>query len=122
MWDYFHAKKLLDFIQPFDMATSPFAFPRLPPKANPPLGISNAGRIKDSIVQDKDLMMNRLNNHHEMFQRYALGLFNLTPNQFTPGHPMHNRMHVTEELKEENEKLRQENSLLKSNKNKEKKN
>ncbi len=122
MWDYFNTRKFLDFIQPFDVSSSPFAFPRLPPKANPPLGIANAGKIKDSIVQDKDLMMNRLNSHHRMFQHYAAGLFNLTPNQFVPGHPMHTRMHVVDTLKEENEKLLQENSILKNSKNREKKN
>jgi len=100
---------------------SPFSFPRLPPKANPPLGISRAGKIKDTIVNDKDLMMNRLNNHHDMFQHYAMGLFDLTNNRFVPGHPMHNRMYAMDVLQDENEKLRQENSLLKNSKNKEKK-
>lgn len=100
---------------------SPFAFPRLPPRATPPLGISNVGKIKDVIVHDKDLMMNRLNSHHEMFQRYATGLFNLTPSQFMPGHPVHGKIQQIDTLLEENEKLRQENTLLKSSKNKEKK-
>src|SRR5574337_532033 len=111
----------MDVGHPFDMINSPFAFPRLPPRANPPLGISNTGKIKETVVHDKDLMMNRLNNHHEMFQHYAMNLFNLSPNQFMPGHPMHKKMHTIDGLKEENEKLRQENSLLKTNKNKEKK-
>ncbi|MGI0047835.1 MAG: hypothetical protein ACREBB_11720 [Nitrosotalea sp.] len=121
MWEYFHAARTLGFDQPFDMINSPFAFPRLPPRVNPPLGISNTGKIKDTIVRDKDLMMNRLNKHHEMFQCYATGLFNLSPNQFMPGHPMHARMQTIDMLQEENEKLRQENSTLKTDKSKEKK-
>ena len=122
MWDHFYAKRALDLGHTLDMLSSPFAFPRLPPRATPPLGISNTGKIKDAIVHDKDLMMNRLSDHYEMFQRYATGLFNLSANQYVPNHPMHNIMHTIDGLKEENAKLRQENSLLKTNKNKEKKN
>ena len=121
MWDYFHARRTSYFGYPFEMTASPFAFPRLPPRATPPLGISNVGKIKDAIINDKDLMMNRLNNHHEMFQHYAMGLFNLTPNQFMPGHPMHKGTHQIDVLQEENERLRKENALLKNTKNKEKK-
>ncbi|MDE1765425.1 MAG: hypothetical protein KGI27_04010 [Thaumarchaeota archaeon] len=122
MWDYFHAKKALELGHPFDMVHSPFAFPLLPPRANPPLGISNTGKIKDTIVHDRDLMMNKLYNHHEMFQHHASGLFNMAPNQFAPGHPLYKKMRTLDALREENEKLRQENSLLKTGKNKEKKN
>ncbi len=120
MWDYFYTKRT-SFGYPFDMTMATFAFPRLPPRATPPLGISNVGKIKDAIIHDKDLMMNRLNNHHEMFQHYATGLFNLTPNQFTPGHPMRKGTHQIDMLQEENERLRKENALLKNTQNKEKK-
>lgn len=122
MWDYFYARKALEFGQSFDMINSAFAFPRLPPRANHPLGISNAGKIKDVIVQDKDAMMNRLNNHYEMFQRYAMGLFDLAPNQLASNHPMRQRLQMVDDLKKENEQLKHENSVLKANKNKEKKN
>lgn len=104
------------------MITSPFAFPRLPPRVNPPLGISNVSRIKDVIVRDKDAMMGRLDGHYAMFQHYASGLFNMSPSQFVPGHPMHSKIQSIDTLREENERLQQENSVLKANKNKEKKN
>ncbi len=120
MWEYFYAKRVLGLDQ-HDMLNSLFAFPRLPPRANPPLGISNAGRIKDEIVNDKDLMMNKLHKHHEMFQHYASSLFNMSTSQFVPGHPMYARMQMIETLQEENKKLRQENFTLKTDKSKEKK-
>jgi len=121
MWP-FDARRIMESIgQPFDMINSPFAFPRLPPRANPPTGISNTGRIKDQIVRDSDMMMGRLTGYHTMFQRHAAGLFNMTPNAFIPGHPMHARMQSVDTLREENEKLRQENLSLKSGLDKEKK-
>ena len=104
------------------MITSPFAFPRLPPRVNHSLGISHVSKIKDVIVRDKDAMMGRLDGHHAMFQHYASGLFNLSPSQFMPGHPMHSKIQSVDALREENERLQQENSILKANKNKEKKN
>ena len=123
MWDYINAKKTFDLCHhPFDMINSPFAFPRIPPRANPQLGVSNMGKIKDIIVHDKDDMMRRLDDHHTMFQHYVSSLFNLSPSKFMPGHPMYAKIHAIETLQEENEVLRQENSVLKANHKKEKKN
>lgn len=122
MWDYLHAKRMLDmYSQPLDMINSPFAFPRLPPRANPPLGISNTGRIKESIVNDKNAMMGKLFDHHEMFQRYASGLFNLSPSRYIPGHPMNMKVQTVDSLQEENDRLRKENSAYKTEQIKEKK-
>jgi hypothetical protein len=109
------------FGQPMDMMNSPFAFPRLPPRANLPSGLDSAGKVKDQIVQDTNIMMQRLSGHHMMFQRYAAGLFNMTPNGFMPGHPMHAKMQTVDKLSEENERLRRENLALKSDLGKEKK-
>ena len=121
MW-YFDARRMMEtFGQPFDMINSPFAFPRLPPRVNPPMGIASAGKIKDQIVHDSDMMMGRLSGYHTMFQRYASGLFNMTPNGFMPGHPMHARMQSVDTLREENERLLQENLSLKADLGKEKK-
>lgn len=120
MWDYFYARRALEFGHPFDGVNSPFAFPHLPPRANPPLGISNTARIKDSIVHDNEQMIARLTNHQATFQRYARGLFNFTPLQFVPGHPMGKKFDEVSTLQEENEKLRQENSTLRASQRKEK--
>jgi hypothetical protein len=109
------------FGQPFDMMNSPFAFPRLPPRANIPSGLSSAGNVKNHIVKDAAVMMQRLSSHHVMFQRYATGLFNMTPNVFMPGHPMFSKMQTIDMLSEENEKLKRENLALKSDLGKEKK-
>ncbi|HET7337807.1 MAG TPA: hypothetical protein VFJ23_07950 [Candidatus Nitrosotalea sp.] len=121
MWPYDVRKMMEAFGHPIDMLNSPFAFPRLPPRANPPQGIASAGMVKDRIVQDSDMMMNKLSGHHTMFQRYAAGLFNMTPNGFMPGHPMHATMKSVDALTEENERLRKENLALKSDLGKEKK-
>ena len=122
VWDYFYLQRAIAAGFPFDMINSPFAFPRVPPKANQPLGISNAGQIKKTVVKDGDLMMNRLDAQREVFHRYAMDLFEMSKTKFSPGHPMHYRMQHIDALRDENEKLRQENSMLKSAKSKEKKN
>ncbi len=121
MWPYDVRKMMETFGHPIDMMNSPFAFPRLPPRANPPQGIASAGMVKDSIVKDADMITSKISAHHTMFQRYAAGLFNMTPNGFMPGHPMHSAMHAVDTLTEENDKLRKENLSLKSNLGKEKK-
>jgi len=121
MWFYDSKKINGSFGFPFEMITSPFSFPRLPPRANPPTGITNTGKIKEQIIHDSHSMLGRLSDHHAMFQRYASGLFNMTPNGFVPGHPMHAKMHMVDSLREENERLRQENLNLKSDLSKEKK-
>ncbi len=121
MWPYDVRKMMETFGHPLDMMNSPFAFPRLPPRANPPQGIASAGMVKDSIVKDANMITSKLSGHHTMFQRYAAGLFNMTPNAFTPGHPMHSAMHTVDTLTEENERLKKENLALKSGLDKEKK-
>jgi hypothetical protein len=114
MWHY-DVKRLMETLgQPSDMINSPFAFPRLPPRANPPLGITGAGKIKDKIVKDSEMMIGRLSDYHTMFQRYASGLFNMTPYGFMPGHPLHTQMQSIDALREENEALQKENFTLKS--------
>jgi len=121
MWP-FDARKIFDITgQPYDMMTSPFAFPRLPPRLTPTMGISKVSKIKDDIIQDSDLMMGRLSEYHKMFQNYASGLFNLSPNGFIPGHPIRMRTQEIKTLQEENERLRKENNILKSDISKEKK-
>lgn len=121
MWDYFYARRIYDlYNQPLDMINSPFAFPRIPSNANPPLGISNIGKVKDSIIDDKNAIMGKLFEHHEMFQRQASGLFNFSSNRFTPGHPM-NKVQKLETPKDEKETMRKENPLFKNPQLKEKK-
>ena len=122
MWHFLHTKMMLDmYHQPFDMINSPFAYPRLPTRSNPPLGINNAGKIKDMIVNDNNAMMGRLFDYHEMYQRYASGLFNFSSDRFIPGHPMSTKVQVIDTLQKENDKLRKENLALKTTQTKEKK-
>lgn len=120
MWPY-NYKMMIDALNaPFDMINSPFAFPRLPPRIRPSMGISSAGKIKDEMVNDAEAMMSRLSSHQKMFQRYASGLFDMSQNFLPPGHPMKNTINPTD-LMQENQKLRQENLALKSDLNKERK-
>ena len=106
------------------MTNSPFAFPRLPPSVtNRTLGVSKTGKLKDDIIHDSASMLTRLFDFHTMFQQYASGLFDLTPsNQFGPGHPMNSKTNIIDLLQSENEQLKKENTVLKRNLEKHKKN
>lgn len=98
-----------------DMINSPMAFPRIPPgKANVPLGISKAGKLKEDIIKDNASMLAKLFDFQSMFQQHAAGLFDLSAqNQFGPGHPLHFRMNPIDSLQLENEQLKKENLSLK---------
>lgn len=114
-------RKVFDLYgQSLDSINSPFAFPRLPPRANPPLGMSGSSRIKDDIIQDSELLIGRLNGYHTTFQRYASGLFNFAPNRLSPGHPIHLKTRTVEEIEEENQKLKNEIARM-ADRNREKK-
>ena len=114
-------KKMLEIYNQYqNMINSPFAFPRLPPMANHPRGISMTGKLKDSIVKDNSVMMERLSDFYTMFQQYAAGLFDLAPNQFGPSHPMHKGVNSINALQVENEQLKKENAVLKKDLEKQK--
>ncbi len=118
MW-YFDVKQVLDLhLHIGEMLNSPFAFPRLPPRANPPLGISNVGKIKDSIIRDKDAMMEKLNANHAMFHRYAAGLFDMSTDRFSPGHPMHSQS-LARDISEKSKRFDKENVMPKTSLHKE---
>ena len=106
------------------ITNSPFAFPRLPPSVtNPNVGISKTSKLKDEIIRDNASMLARLFDFHTMFQQYATGLFDLAPsNQFKPGHPLYSKTSVIDTLQLENEQLKKENSVLKRDLKKHKKN
>jgi len=115
------AKRMIEYYNQYqDMINSPFAFPRLPPKTNHPLGISMTGKLKDSIVRDSTLTLERLSGFYTMFQQYAGGLFDLAPNQFGPSHPMYRETNSINALQIENEQLKKENSSLKKDLEKQK--
>jgi hypothetical protein len=120
MWNM-DTKKMLEFYNQYqNMVNSPFAFPRMPPMANHPRGISMTGKLKDSIVRDNSVMMERLSDFYTMFQQYAAGLFDLAPNQFGPSHPMHKGVNSVNALQVENEQLKKENAVLKKDLEKQK--
>ena len=120
MWNM-DTKKMLEFYNQYqNMTNSPFAFPRLPLMTNHPRGISMTGKLKDSIVRDNSVMMERLSDFYTMFQQYAAGLFDLAPNQFTPSHPMHMGVNSINALQVENEQLKKENAVLKKDLEKQK--
>ena len=120
MWNM-DAKKMLEFYNQYqNMINSPFAFPRLPPMANHPRGISMTGKLKDNIVRDNSVMMERLSDFYTMFQQYAAGFFDLAPNQFGPSHPMYRGVNSINTLQVENEQLKKENAVLKKDLEKQK--
>lgn len=120
MWNI-DAKRMFEFYNQYhDMVNSPFAFLRLPPKTNHPLGITMTGKLKENIIRDNSLMLGRLSDFYTMFQQYASGLFDLAPNQFGPAHPMHERTNSINVLQVENEQLKKENTILKKDLGKQK--
>ena len=120
MWNT-DTKKMLEFYNQYqNMTGNPFTFSRLPPMSNHPRGISMTGKLKDSIVRDNSLMMERLSDFYTMFQQYAAGLFDLAPNQFGPSHPMHKGINSINALQVENEQLKKENAVLKKDLEKQK--
>jgi len=113
MWNM-DTKRMFEFYNQYqDMVNSPFAFPRLPPRTNHPLGISMTGKLKDNIIRDNSLMLGRLSDFYTMFQQYASSLFDMVPNQFGPAHPVHKGTNSIDSLQIENEQLKKENTLLK---------
>ena len=120
MWNT-DTKKMLEFYNQYqNMVNSPLAFPRLPPMKNHPRGITMTGKLKDNIVRDNSLMLERLSDFYTMFQQYAAGLFDLAPNQFGPSHPMHKGVNSINALQVENEQLKKENAVLKKDLEKQK--
>lgn len=105
---------MLEFYNQYqNMANSPFSFSRLPPMTNHPRGISMTSKLKDNIIRDNSLMLERLSDFYTMFQQYAAGLFDLAPNQFGPSHPMYKGTNSLNALQVENEQLKKENVVLK---------
>jgi len=121
MWNEYSKRMFAFYNQYQDMINSPFAFPRLPPRSNQPLGISMTGKLKDKIIHDNSLMLGRLSDFYTMYQQYASGLFDLMPNQFGPEHPMHGETNSVNSLQSENEQLKKENAVLKKDLEKQKK-
>ena len=108
------AKKMFEYymFDP-DMIGPSFAFPRLPPNPNHSVGISKTGKLKEDIIRDNATMLAKLYDFQTMFQKHAEGLFDLAPNQFGPGHPLHLKTNRTNSLQLENEQLKKENAVLK---------
>jgi len=120
MWNM-DTRKMAEFYNQFqNMTNSSFAFPRLPPMTNHPRGITMTGKLKDNIIRDNSLMLERLSDFYTMFQQYAAGLFDLAPNQFGPSHPMHKGVNSINALQVENEQLKKENAVLKKDLEKQK--
>lgn len=107
-------KRMMDFYGLTQDIISPLAFPRLPPsRPNQISGLSKASKLKEDIIRDNASMLSKLYDFHIAFQHHAVGLFDLTPNQFGPGHPLHSKRESVNLLQAENEQLKNENAVLK---------
>ncbi len=105
---------MLEFYNQYqDLINSPFAFPRLPPRANQPKGITMAGKLKEKMIEDNSQIFGRLSDFYNMFQQYSNNLFNLASIPFGPGHPMYHVYSSHNSIQIENEKLKKENVALK---------
>lgn len=93
------------------MLNSTFAFPRLPPSINHPLGLSKTSKLKDDVIKDNASMINQLNDFNSKHRQHVARLFDLSPG-FSPGHPLH-FISTNDTIQLENEQLKKENIALK---------
>ncbi len=113
MWDIATRRIAEYYGLGMDRINNPFEFPRLPPRAIHPLGMSKIGHIKDNIIQDNAHLLARLSDFHTFFQKQSAGLFDLAPIQYGPDHPLNPRISQVDALGTENELLKKENLTLK---------
>ena len=97
-----------------NMISIALQFPRLPPGLTHPRFRVDGKDLKNKISKDGDKINTKLEDFHQLFQKYASGLFEMSyPGVIPPGHPLYTRQPSIETLKSENSKLQKENLELK---------
>jgi len=87
-------------------------FIRYPPRSKPPATFDYVHKMKTKFVENSASMLPKLQNFNHMYQNYANGLLQSSTKLFPPGHPLYTKQESLTTLKEENDKLRQENFEL----------
>jgi len=87
-------------------------FIRYPPRSKPPQTFDYVHKMKTKFVENGASMLPKLQNFNHMYQNYANGLLQSSTKLFPPGHPLYTKQESLTTLKEENEKLKQENLEL----------
>jgi len=87
-------------------------FIRYPPTSKPPQGFDYIHKMKTKFIENGASMLPKLQNFNHMYQNYASGLIQTSTKLFPPGHPLYTKQESLTTLKNENDKLRQENLEL----------
>ena len=87
-------------------------FIRYPPTSKPPNGFDYAHKMKTKFVESGASMLPKLQNFNHMYQNHAAGLLQSSTKLFPPGHPLYTKQESLITLREEIQKLKQENLEL----------
>ena len=87
-------------------------FIRYPPTSKPPQNFDYVHKMKTKFVENSASMLPKLQNFNHMYRNYASGLMQSSMKLFPPGHPLYTKQESLITLKEENDKLKQENLEL----------
>lgn len=97
-----------------NMMPLPMQFPRLPPGLTHPILKTHQNALKEQFEKDNESISIKLQDFHQMYQKYASGLLEMNAiGLIPPSHPLFNRKNSVETLIAENSKLQQENIELK---------
>lgn len=91
----------------------PLQFPKIPPGVMHPSFVTSVSPIPAQKNSADESINFKLQDFHQMYQKFASGLLNYT--QFgvlPPGHPLYSRHNSIDILKLENNKLQKENMEL----------
>jgi len=113
--DYFTTMHLMDLygLNPNNMPLA-FQFPKIPPGTLSPMFNSSTNIPKKKFSQKNEAINLKLDDYQQLFQKYASGLFDMTfPGIISPTHPLFSRQASVGVIKQERDRLLQENLELK---------
>jgi len=113
--DYFTTMNLLDLygLNPNKMPLA-FQFPKTPPGISSAMINSSTIDPKKKFSQKNETINLKLDDFKQMFQKYAFGLFDISfSGIISPTHPLFSRQASVEFIKQERDRLMQENLELK---------
>jgi len=91
-----------------------FQFPRIPPTLSPATLNTSNNDVKKKFIHANISINTKLEDFQQMFQKYAVGLFDMTFSGLVPpGHPLFTRYFSIKTLQLEKDQLLKENLELK---------